>query len=335
MTQPYSSFGVGAELEPLPTALTNSLLRDADPALYYALDYFAYLITTFPGPRLLAQALDPQIGGLTIAKAVAQKYSDAPQQNFLSNQYAFPLLCCYRTHTLTGKFTAGWGHDRGHIEVVYALPQLTPGQLEKIGPIRKAIASTLREKTMQGFDPGYTPPGGVAGGVVWAAAGVERIGWGDPYRDNAEWAYYGHLEGAGEQLFPCIRMQGFIVERDTYISSGTKFAGGDVNIDLVTPDGAKVSNFVQASTQQPPTVTSLSVGTGPVAGGTSTTITGTLFLKAPVVLFGNTPATNVVWNSATSITCTTPAVSGAGTLGVVVVNTDGQSGFLANAFAFT
>src|SRR5580704_14110001 len=139
-TTPYSAFGVGAEVEPLVSPGTNTLLQDADPALFFALDYFTYLINTFPGPRLLAAA--SAIGGVSITKAVAQAYPWAPQPQFAANQFAFPLLACYRTRTLTGRFTAAWEHDRGLIEVVYALPPLTSAQEEQLTPILKAIGST-------------------------------------------------------------------------------------------------------------------------------------------------------------------------------------------------
>ena len=59
-----------------------------------------------------------------------------------------------------------------------------------------------------------------------------------------------------------------------------------------------------------PTVSSVSPNSGPVAGGTAVTITGTNFAAGATVKFGATAATNVVVVSSTSITATTPAGSG-------------------------
>jgi len=72
-----------------------------------------------------------------------------------------------------------------------------------------------------------------------------------------------------------------------------------------------------------PTVTSISPNTGPSAGGTSVTITGTNLTGATSVKFGNTAATSVTVNSATSITATSPA--GSGTVDVTVITGAGTS----------
>jgi hypothetical protein len=68
-----------------------------------------------------------------------------------------------------------------------------------------------------------------------------------------------------------------------------------------------------------PVVSSVSPNFGPVAGGTTVTITGTALTGATAVTFGGQPATGVTVNSATSITATTPASVPAGTPGPVSV----------------
>ena len=65
-----------------------------------------------------------------------------------------------------------------------------------------------------------------------------------------------------------------------------------------------------------PTVTGISPTTGPAAGGTMVTITGTGFTGATAVDFGTTPATSVTVVSATTITADSPA--GTGTVDVTV-----------------
>jgi hypothetical protein len=57
----------------------------------------------------------------------------------------------------------------------------------------------------------------------------------------------------------------------------------------------------------PPTVTGTNPTSGPVAGGVQITVTGTSFIPGATVLVGGNPATNVVVQSSTTITCTTPA----------------------------
>ncbi|CAB4822946.1 unannotated protein [freshwater metagenome] len=78
----------------------------------------------------------------------------------------------------------------------------------------------------------------------------------------------------------------------------------------------------------------LSVITGLASGGTSLTISGTNFVDGLTVTFGDAAATNVVVNSATSITVTTPAHA-AGLVDVTVTNPDTGSGTLTGAFTYT
>jgi len=82
-----------------------------------------------------------------------------------------------------------------------------------------------------------------------------------------------------------------------------------------------------------PTIKSISPGTGPLAGGTTVTITGTNFGPGATVTFGGTPATGVTVASSTSITATTPAHLPGPVAVRVTVN--GQAGSLANAFTYT
>ncbi|HEY1221700.1 MAG TPA: IPT/TIG domain-containing protein [Bryobacteraceae bacterium] len=81
-----------------------------------------------------------------------------------------------------------------------------------------------------------------------------------------------------------------------------------------------------------PTVSGVSPNSGPTAGGTAVTITGTNFAAGATVTFGGTAATNVVVVSGTQITATAPAGS-AGAV-TVTVTVSGQSGSLASGFTY-
>ena len=72
------------------------------------------------------------------------------------------------------------------------------------------------------------------------------------------------------------------------------------------------------------TVTSVSPRAGPIAGGSTVTITGTHFVNNPTVAFGGTAATDVTVVSPTKLTATTPAEA-AGTVDVTVNNGSGSS----------
>lgn len=89
---------------------------------------------------------------------------------------------------------------------------------------------------------------------------------------------------------------------------------------IMTYGGVLTSTYVAPPA---PTVTSLSPSTGPEAGGTSVTITGTNFSGATAVNFGATPAASFTVNSTTSITATSPA--GTGSVNVQVTTGGGTS----------
>ena len=72
-----------------------------------------------------------------------------------------------------------------------------------------------------------------------------------------------------------------------------------------------------------PTVTGISPTSGPNAGGTSVTISGTNFTGATAVMFGSTAASSFTVNSSTSITATTPA--GVGAVDIAVTTAGGTS----------
>jgi hypothetical protein len=88
-----------------------------------------------------------------------------------------------------------------------------------------------------------------------------------------------------------------------------------------------------AVTGPAPTVGNVSPGSGPAAGGSGVTITGTNFAAGATVTFGGVAATNVVVANATTITATTPA-QGAGAVAVAVTNPDTQSGSLVNGYTY-
>ncbi len=82
-----------------------------------------------------------------------------------------------------------------------------------------------------------------------------------------------------------------------------------------------------------PVVSSVNPTTGPAAGGTSITITGSNFASGATVTVGGAACTTPVVTGTTSITCTTP--SGAAGAVAIAVTVAGQTGSLANAFTYT
>ena len=95
-----------------------------------------------------------------------------------------------------------------------------------------------------------------------------------------------------------------------------------VDVTVTTPGGVSATSPADQFTYAP-TVTSISPTSGPLAGGTLVTITGTGFTGASAVDFGTTPATTFTVGSATTITALSPA--GTGSVGVTVMTPSGTS----------
>ena len=338
MTQPaYGAFQVGGTVYPLRTDIT--FLQAADPALFFMLDFFTYLITTYVGAAII-QAVN--LSGAPVLAPVMQRYPGLPNPTQMAeNQYKFPLLAIGRTRTRGRRKTIGWEDMRGLFDLMYVLPPLTAGQGESLIPMLEAIKEVLQHKTTQSFDVNYTPPGGTAGQSPWGLqfASVEEIGFGQDQLGESDVAEFGYLPHAGNIYFPTLKMHGYILERDMYVSNGVKFTGGDVDGALVAADGSgTIDKFVQYSSAPAPTITSVSPQSAAHAGGATLTLTGTGFLPGvPNIFVGGLSATSPTYVSATSATCVVPASAGASAtpVAVALLNRDGQAGSLAAAFTYT
>ena len=107
----------------------------------------------------------------------------------------------------------------------------------------------------------------------------------------------------------------------TLITATSPAGSGSVPVKVTTPGGSDSSH--QFTFVPPPTVTGVSPSSGPAAGGTSVTITGTDFTGASAVHFGASQATGVSVVNTTQITATSPA--GAGIADVTVTTPSGTS----------
>jgi alpha-tubulin suppressor-like RCC1 family protein len=128
----------------------------------------------------------------------------------------------------------------------------------------------------------------------------------------------------------------FEVTSDTTATAVAPPGTGTVDITITTPAGVSAKSTSDRYTyQHPPTVSKLSTKSGPTAGATSVTITGTEFTGATNVSFGAAGARHFTVESPTSITAESPAGS-AGTVDVTVTNAAGTSATSAkDHFAYT
>jgi IPT/TIG domain-containing protein len=110
-------------------------------------------------------------------------------------------------------------------------------------------------------------------------------------------------------------------------------SSGTVAITVTNPDGQSTSLPSGFTYSSGLTLSSISPSTGPVTGGTTVTLLGSGFQSGASVSFGGIAATSVKLVSSTEIQAVSP-VSPAGTVTIVVTNSDSQGGTLESAFTY-
>lgn len=110
-------------------------------------------------------------------------------------------------------------------------------------------------------------------------------------------------------------------------------SSGSYDVVITNPDTQSDTETNGFTYNGAPTVTTVSPNSGPLAGGTSITISGTNFFAGATVDIGGTACTSVSVVNASTITCTTQPTAG-GAYAVTVTNTDTQSGNLGSAYSF-
>jgi hypothetical protein len=119
--------------------------------------------------------------------------------------------------------------------------------------------------------------------------------------------------GATKVFFGVNTAAAVTVNSDTSITATSPAGSGHAHVRVSTPAGtspAVTADLFRYGT--PPAVTAISPASGPNAGGTVVTISGSGFTGATKVLFGQTAAARFTVNSDSSITATAPAGVGRG-----------------------
>ncbi len=145
-----------------------------------------------------------------------------------------------------------------------------------------------------------------------------------------------NFTGATGVKFGSTAASTFTVNTATSISATSPAgAAAAVDVTVTTPFGTTATSAADQFTYvSPPTVTSVVPNSGPIAGGTEVTITGTNFTGATVVNFGGTAAATFSVTNATNISATSPA--GTGTVDVTVTTASGTSATVAgDKFTYT
>ena len=144
------------------------------------------------------------------------------------------------------------------------------------------------------------------------------------------------FSGATDVEFGSTAAASFVVNGDTSITAlSPSTAAGTVDVTVTTPGGpSAASSADQFSFVAAPVVSGLSPDQGPLAGGTTVTITGTGFTDATTVAFGDVPVGFTVLDD-TSIEVVTPAGDAPDSVAVTVSSIGGTSaGSPADQFTY-
>ncbi|MBP1965808.1 IPT/TIG domain-containing protein [Paenibacillus aceris] len=128
----------------------------------------------------------------------------------------------------------------------------------------------------------------------------------------------------------------FLTDTSIRVKTPVWLTAEAVDVKVVNPD-TKSAISADAFTYNPlpaPTLTSIAPVNGPLAGGTSVTISGANFVSGTKIYLDAQEITGVTFLSATQLKFTTPAWSTAEAVDIKVVNPDAQSALLADSFTF-
>jgi Chitobiase/beta-hexosaminidase C-terminal domain/IPT/TIG domain/Domain of unknown function (DUF4091)/Family of unknown function (DUF6067) len=148
-----------------------------------------------------------------------------------------------------------------------------------------------------------------------------------------------HFSAGATVLFSNTPASNVVVNSSTSIMATAPAGSGTANVTVTTSQGTSATNGSDLYTYEvPPTVSGISPASGPIAGGTSVTVSGTGFISGMTVQFGGNTATNVAVNSSTSLTATSPAgsVLSGGMINVTVTTVNGLSAIVgADQYNYT
>lgn len=146
------------------------------------------------------------------------------------------------------------------------------------------------------------------------------------------------LSTVSEVDFDGVAASNVSVLDDTSVTAMTpSHAAGAVTVSVNTNDGAATLTngftFTEEAEQPSPTLESIHPASGPLAGGTAFTLTGTGLTTASEITFGGIPATSVSVVNDNSVTAITPVGNAAGAVDVVI-STSGGNATLTDGYTF-
>lgn len=238
MAAENSAFRFGGVDYPLTAATTNSLLKDADPALYWSIEFAKSVLNTYLSARIVAESLLCE-APITAAVKSTANYDPGP---FLleHSQLTPPVLAIYRVRETFNQRTVTWDHEDSEWSIAYILPAFQNyGGIDRIKPIQHSVGHVLRNRFSLGYDPSFQ-----SGAKIFASAyaNVETI--------DIEGADYGRFEDAQGLYFETMVLKARVRERVMPPIAGTydTLSGTDTSLDNASVGQTTVPDVVQLKT---------------------------------------------------------------------------------------
>lgn len=225
-------FRLGGAVYPLTRSQENSLLRDADPAIYFLLHFFDWAITEYIRERWRAQVATTGRQDKS-PFPVMYKVPLDPAPYLEETHYKFPLLAVYRPHSEGSDHSILVRADMSDIRVDYVLPPMTAGEAEQMHPFLRSVTAILHRLSDGPEDENYTPPDSddLAGWLTEKSrAGVDKV--------EFKSADYGLFEGP-KNAYHAVSMHFSVQERvldETDDADLDDFEGADGTIRNVASD---------------------------------------------------------------------------------------------------
>lgn len=176
MTQ-YAGFKIGNVVFPLTASVSNSLLQDGDPALYYTLDYLKSMIQTHLGARFDAEMTRV---GLTqhVGKASSAALPFNPEPFLQSSGVQPPFLALFPVRDLPEERTRHWYHTVQTWNLLYVLPAMDTAQFAQLCTLLKDVAKIILDRIENTLDPSWQSgvPFAQLGGI--AEIRLDEVGYG-------------------------------------------------------------------------------------------------------------------------------------------------------------
>ncbi len=150
----YSGFQVGNFVGPLTANTTNSLTQDADPAIYYTLDYFKTMLQTY-----LAARFDSQMTAAGLTQHVGKAFTTAlpydPLPFLQSSGVQPPFLALFPEVDKPQELTRSWYEVEEQWQMLWVLPPMDSAQFAQLYSILRAAGKTIQDRLENTRDPAW------------------------------------------------------------------------------------------------------------------------------------------------------------------------------------